>query len=186
VKGGSFLRPFLFARGAFGKKDVSMAKSSEGQSKSAAFDPAARAAFLTHLAATANVSESAKVAGFTRNIVYAQRSRSAAFRRLWQRALAEGYAELEAQLLAEALTAASGSTKDSTLKARAQKHRLALALLAAHRASVKGVEQPSAAKPAKTRPHLADERGTLIAQLNLMRTRMEQNKALLAQKKPNE
>ncbi len=162
-----------------------MAKSSEGQSKAAAFDAAARTVFLTHLAATANVSESAKVAGFTRNMVYAQRSRSASFRRSWQKALAEGYAELEAQLLAEALTAANGSTKDSTLKARAQKHRLALALLTAHRASVKGADQAIPAKPARAKANLADERGMLIAQLNLMRARIEQNKAILAQKKPS-
>jgi hypothetical protein len=161
-----------------------MAKLNERDNKGREFDANARKAFLTHLAATANITESAKIAGVTRSLVYAQRARSSAFRLLWQKALAEGYAELEAQLLSEALTAATGNIKDSTLKARAQKHRLALALLAAHRASVKGGEPASAAKPAKPKLNLPEERQALTAQLNLMRTRMEQNSAILAKKKP--
>lgn len=97
-----------------------------------------RAQFLDHLAETANVSASARAAGVASSAVYAERRRSPAFRDAWALALAEGYARLETDLLAEALQTASGRTADGTLKARAQKHRLAISLLSAHRASVHG------------------------------------------------
>lgn len=80
-----------------------------------------RAHFLDHLAETANVSASARAAGVASSAVYAERRRSPAFREAWALALAEGYARLETDLLAEALQTASGRTADGTLKARAQK-----------------------------------------------------------------
>ncbi|WP_411291667.1 hypothetical protein [Sphingorhabdus sp.] len=79
-----------------------------------------RRQFLDHLAATANVSASARTAGVAGSAVYAERRRSAAFRGDWALALAEGYARLEIDLLAEALQVASPRTGDATLKARAQ------------------------------------------------------------------
>ena len=97
-----------------------------------------RRLFLNHLAETANVAASARAAGVASSNVYAERWRSAGFRDDWARALGEGYARLETDLLGEALLAANGKTAEATLKARAQKHRLAIALLSAHRAAVKG------------------------------------------------
>jgi hypothetical protein len=47
---------------------------------------------------------------------------------------------LETELLSEALLSANGNMKDATLKAKAQKYRLGLALLAAHRSAVRGVK----------------------------------------------
>lgn len=132
-----------------------------------------RSLFLDHLAQTANVSASALAAGVKSSAVYAERRRSPAFRDAWALALAEGYARLETELLAEALQSASGRTADGTLKARAQKHRLAIALLNAHRASVKGGAPVTAAKPAQ--PDLATLKAQLVLKLTHMRQRAEDN-----------
>lgn len=127
-----------------------------------------RRQFLDHLAQTANVSASARAAGVAGSAVYAERRRLPAFRDEWALALAEGYARLESDLLAEALQVASARTADGTLKARAQKHRLAIALLNAHRAAVKGgaaTQSPTLAKP---------DLPTLKAQLILKLTQMRE------------
>ena len=138
-----------------------------------------RSLFLDHLAQTANVSASALAAGVKSSAVYAERRRSPAFREAWALALAEGYARLETDLLAEALQTASGRTADGTLKARAQKHRLAIALLSAHRASVKGgAAVAPASKPAQ--PDLATLKAQLILKLTQMRQRAEESAAARA------
>lgn len=98
----------------------------------------ARKAFLDALAFSVNVTKASKAAGVTTAAIYRERERDAKFRAQWQAALCEGYARLEAQLLAEALVAASPKTSDAMLKARQAKHRLGLALLAAHRVAVRG------------------------------------------------
>lgn len=130
-----------------------------------------RGLFLDHLAETANVSASARVAGVGSSAVYAERRRSPAFRDAWALALAEGYARLETDLLAEALQMASARTADATLKARAQKHRLAIALLSAHRASVKGGASIPSPTPAK--PDLPTLKAQLILKLSQMRERAD-------------
>jgi hypothetical protein len=137
-----------------------------------------RRLFLDHLAETANVSASARTAGVTGSAVYGERRRSPAFRSDWALALAEGYARLETDLLAEALQTASGRTADATLKARAQKHRLAIALLAAHRTSVKGGAWASAPLPNK--PDLPTLKAQLILKLTQMRDRADAAKAAAA------
>ena len=142
-----------------------------------------RRQFLDHLAATANVSASARTAGVASSAVYAERRRSAAFRGDWALALAEGYARLETELLAEALQVASPRTGDATLKARAQKHRLAIALLGAHRASVKGGNSASA--PAMTKPDLPTLKAQLILKLTQMRERADAAKAAAASRASN-
>lgn len=142
-----------------------------------------RSLFLDHLAQTANVSASARAAGVTSSAVYAERRRTPAFRDSWALALAEGYARLETDLLAEALQSASGRTADGTLKARAQKHRLAIALLSAHRASVKGgAAVAPASKPAQ--PDLATLKAQLILKLTQMRQRAEESAAARAEPDP--
>ena len=132
-----------------------------------------RRRFLNHLAETANVAASARAAGITSSSVYAERRRSAGFRDDWARALGEGYARLETDLLAEALLAANGKTADTTLKARAQKHRLAIALLSAHRAAVKGAPTTSMPTPAPT--DLPTLKAQLILKLTQMRERAGKN-----------
>ncbi|WP_428628715.1 hypothetical protein [Sphingopyxis sp.] len=98
--------------------------------------------FLEALAETSNVAASARAAGVSGNAMYRERRRNAGFAARWHEALCEGFARLEAELLSEALVAPSGNVKDATLKSRAQKYRLGLALLAAHRASVRGAKLP--------------------------------------------
>ena len=143
--------------------------------RSTRFNAAARKVFLTHLAESANVSASARAAGVATSAVYAERQKSPEFCALWTSALAEGYAQLEAMLLAEALTLATGNIKESTLKARAQKHRLAQSLLAAHKASVKDSEARSTGKGGAAKSK--EMRAELIARLNLMRERTRCNSA---------
>jgi hypothetical protein len=106
--------------------------------KRKAFGVASQRVFLSHLAQTANVTASAKVAGVTTSPVYDLRRKSDGFRAQWHAALCEGYTRLEANLLAEALAPASGNMKDSTFKLRQMKIRLGSSLLAAHRTSVRG------------------------------------------------
>lgn len=98
--------------------------------------------FLESLAESSNVAASARAAGVTGNAMYRERRRNDAFAARWHEALCEGFARLEAELLSEALVAPSGNVKDATLKSRAQKYRLGLALLAAHRAAVRGAKLP--------------------------------------------
>ncbi len=128
-----------------------------------------RKRFLDHLAETANVSASARSIGFASgNIAYAERRRSSEFRAAWAIALAEGYARLEADLLAEALEAVDGSITDATLKAQAQKHRLRLSLLSWHQASVKAAPAMS---PRITKDDLPSLKAQLILKLTAMRER---------------
>ena len=98
--------------------------------------------FLESLAESSNVAASARAAGVSGNAMYRERRRNDAFAARWHEALCEGFARLEAELLSEALVAPSGNVKDATLKSRAQKYRLGLALLAAHRAAVRGAKLP--------------------------------------------
>lgn len=99
--------------------------------------------FLVVLAETSNVAASARAAGLPANAMYRERRRNPGFAGLWHEALCEGFARLEAELLSEALIAPSGNVKDATLKSRAQKYRLGLSLLAAHRAAVRGARLPA-------------------------------------------
>ena len=119
--------------------------------------------FLEALAETSNVSASAKRAGTNANAMYRERRRNTGFAARWHAALCEGFARLEAELLAEALVAPNGNVKDATLKSRAQKYRLGLALLAAHRAAVRGAKLPDTGGAAA-----ADPRGRLAQRLRAM------------------
>jgi len=110
-----------------------MAFNKQGAGASKAFSAAAQKLFLAHLAHTANVSASARAAGVSTWPVYALRAASPAFCAKWVAALAQGYARLEANLLAEALSAPASNLKDSTLKQKQLKMRIAMALLAAHK-----------------------------------------------------
>ncbi len=116
----------------------------DAQSGASGFDARARKLFLEHLALTSNVAASARKAGVASSRGYALKRKNPDFARDWQAALSEGFARLEAELLAEALRTISGKVSDATLKSRAQKHRLALALLAMHRSSVRGGPKPIA------------------------------------------
>lgn len=129
---------------------------------------AQRAAFLAELARTANVTAAAKAAGMATPAIYRLRAQDERFRADWHAALCEGYARLEAMLLEEALTRASATTSEGMLKARAQKHRLQLSLLAAHRASVRGERSGSVAARGGTN---AGAKAALLDKLDIMAVR---------------
>ncbi len=127
-------------------------------------------AFLAKLAETSNVSASAKAVGVSSARIYGHRRSSPAFQARWMKALAEGYARLEGDLLAEALRPAGSTISEKTLKSRAQKQRLGLTLLAAHRASVRGeVSAPPPAEGSKTK---AEAQARLVARFDLIRERL--------------
>ena len=96
----------------------------DAQNGASGFDARARKLFLEHLALTSNVAASARKAGVVSSRVYVLKRKNPDFARDWQVALSEGFARLEAELLAEALRTISGKVSDATLKSRAQKHRL--------------------------------------------------------------
>ena len=100
---------------------------------------AGREAFLARLAETSNVSASARAAGMPVSSVYALRRKSPEFRVAWGESLAVGYARLEASLLETALGKVRGAVDPDELRRDAQKHRLALSLLAQHRPSIKAM-----------------------------------------------
>jgi hypothetical protein len=95
-----------------------------------------RKAFLAELAATSNVTASAKAASVSTTRAYDARRKDAEFYRAWQEALCEGYEHLEMSLLQR--------LRDGEIKpaARAKKgtrvfdNANALRLLVAHRDSV--------------------------------------------------
>jgi hypothetical protein len=132
------------------------------------FGPAAQKKFLAHLAQTSNVAASAKAAGVTTTPVYALKNKSCVFRAKWLNALAEGYARLEACLLAEALSLPASNLKDSTLKQKQLKTRVGMGLLAAHKATVKGMPQPATARSRNPK----DVQQRLAARFATMRNRI--------------
>ncbi len=142
-----------------------MAKAPTPKQNDSRLNAAKRKLFFGSLSETANVAASARLAGISSNAVYAERRRSSAFRAAWSEALAEGYARLEADLLAEALRAVRGKPNDITLKAQAQKQRLGTTLLSAHRASVRAYADAP-------RANATVDLGVLKAQLILKLTQM--------------
>lgn len=131
---------------------------------------AQRASFLAHLAETANVAASARAAGVSSARIYRERARTDAFRKAWHRALCEGYARLEADLLAEALRPAHGNLKDVTLKSRQMKIRLGMTLLSLHRASVRGAARAALPKTARETSRQVQDRWR--ARLDTMHKRL--------------
>jgi hypothetical protein len=139
-----FAFSWAFPAFLFGIHQMTKIKTGGGPAPAASMTGDERKIFLSHLAQSANVSASAREANVHSVTVYRERQRNAAFRTKWEAALAEGYVRLETELLGEALIPASGNVKDATLKARAQKYRLGMGLLASHRAAVRGEAAPEA------------------------------------------
>jgi hypothetical protein len=134
-----------------------------------------RTTFLAELAATSNVTKSAKAARMTDSHVYAERRRNPGFRDAWTDALSEGYARLEFMMLERANEALSvkGKVSDERLatnKMHEYSNKLALNLLTAHRALVR--EARSGAVPSRHTPNrVAGSKARLIAKLDEMRSR---------------
>lgn len=92
--------------------------------------------FLAELAASSNVSASARKAGIATTTAYEARRGNPEFNRAWQRALCEGYEHLEMELLHRLRTGEvkpAGSGKRGT---RSFDNGIAFRLLLAHKDSV--------------------------------------------------
>jgi hypothetical protein len=114
----------------------------------------AEARFLGELAATANVRAAAAAAGFSTTAIYRRRGQWPGFRAAWDAALDQGYARIEALLIAGACDALSGAVAVAVADADARPVALvgdgpplavapmsvdqAMNLLRLHRASARG------------------------------------------------
>ncbi len=127
-----------------------------------------RETFLAELALTANVAASARAAEVAEAAIYALRRKDAGFRRAWLEALAEGYAQLELQLLERALFGTPKAARGAG--GREFSERLALALLSAHRDTV--MKERARAEALRAAPDDAgDAVGELIDALDAMTAR---------------
>jgi hypothetical protein len=100
-----------------------------------------RKEFLEHLALTANVRASARSVDMSEQSVYRLRGRCDVFRAGWEVALREGYARLELMMLERAIGGTvkpAGKAGQVASEMIEYSDRLGLALLAAHRAAVRG------------------------------------------------
>jgi predicted component of type VI protein secretion system len=75
--------------------------SRKAKPKRRGFTEAKRRKFLNHFAATANAKASARVAGISHVTVYAWRCKNEQFRADFYEALAQGYVDVEAELVRE-------------------------------------------------------------------------------------
>jgi hypothetical protein len=91
------------------------------------------APFLKELAATSNVSASARKAGVTTTTVYDTRRTNAEFNRKWQQALCEGYELLEMDLLLRMRTGEVKPAPGAKRGVRSFDNAVALRLLGAHK-----------------------------------------------------
>jgi hypothetical protein len=133
-----------------------------------------RDAFLTALAQTANVSASARAAKMKEAQAYTERRKSAAFRAAWEVALSEGYAKLELMMLERAMKAmgADAETADpAKTKLEEYSNKLAMTLLTAHRATVRGEKKAAPASPAYGKK--ADVKARLSARFDAMHERLK-------------
>lgn len=126
-------------------------------------------AFLFALAETGNVAASIRASGLSETNVYRRRRQSAEFRAKWTAALREGFLKLEAMMLDRALNGIEkpvwhGGQQVGTITE--YNDRTALALLAAHRATVMGTREMAADVP------IAELRTRLKARLSEMNKRM--------------
>lgn len=136
------------------------------------FDALARNRFFAHLAATANVSASARRAKISTAHVYALRLKSPAFRDQWAKALAEGHVRNDTNLLADALRPINPNLTDAQSKALAQKQRLQMFLSNAHRSAVRGAPAETASPLTKAETPAA-ARNRILAKLAQMRDRID-------------
>lgn len=91
--------------------------------------------FLAELAATSNVTASAKKAGIGTSAAYEARRSRPEFNRAWQQALCEGYDHLEMELLARLRGGEVKPAAGAKRGVRAFDNATAFRLLAAHRDS---------------------------------------------------
>lgn len=138
-----------------------------------AWTAARQAAFLQHLAQTANVAASCRAAGMkdATGALYLLRQKSAEFRASWAVALREGYAALELALLDRALNGTpTPIIHGGELKGTAMHYseRLAMFLINAHRDTVARIDAHDRAAAAA-----GDVQALLAERLTEMRARID-------------
>ncbi|GMM93813.1 hypothetical protein [Qipengyuania sp. MTN3-11] len=168
-----FAREWNAALGKEASEDTGENTSENGTDALAGWGGARRigskriARFLETLAETSNVSAAAKTAGIEVRTIYRLRRDDAGFAARWQAALAEGYDNLEMELLAH-LRGGDGHEADAGRKGKFDTAS-ALRSLAAHRESV---------AREKGRRTLADEVTTIAsinAKIDALRARAKAN-----------
>jgi hypothetical protein len=145
----------------------------EPEPRAALWNQDRRNLFLAELAASANVSASARAAGMKEAQAYAERRKSASFRGAWQEALSEGYAQLELMMLEramQALRSKGGAPDPAKTRMEEYSNKLAMTLLAAHSAAVRGIKSASA----KSVPHhpVDGVKARLSSRFDLMHQRL--------------
>jgi hypothetical protein len=121
-------------------------------------------AFLSELAATSNVTASAKKAGISTTHAYDTRRSNAEFNREWQRSLCEGYEHLEMELLHRLRNGEVKPASSTKRGFRAFDNATAFRLLAAHR--------ESAARQRAVRSH--EDAEAIVQSINAKLERMRQ------------
>lgn len=116
--------------------------------------------FFDHLAASANVTFSARKAGFSKEAIYRRRSRNPAFAGRWKAAVAQAYARIELALVRRAEAALEGFAPDPDTPIPVMTVGDAIAILKLHHAEVLGLEGRRPAWPA--RPRSLEEVGESI------------------------
>lgn len=96
----------------------------------------AETAFLEALAASANVTWSAKQVGFSKEAIYGQRARRPEFAERWEAALQQGYARLEMALVRSAADSIEGIPPEAERPIPPMSVADALNLLKLHAANV--------------------------------------------------
>ena len=129
-----------------------------------------KAAFLDHLAATCNVSESAAVIGVDPCSVYALRRHDPVFLAAWHDALEAGYAMLETQLVGHALSGGGRMIANGATELTGPIDvDLALRLLATHK--TRAENRPRRGGPPLLRASPEDTDAAILKKLRAMEKR---------------
>lgn len=134
-------------------------------------NPHWRARFLEHLAASSNISESARVAKVDPSLAYKARQQDAKFARQWQAALLEGYLHLELEVLRR-LREGDQKAKENERYDFAN----AIRLLSAHR------DNAARAEAEQRNVSAAEVRASIDRKVEEIRLRVRREKAREAQK----
>jgi hypothetical protein len=131
-----------------------------------------RSRFLEHLAASSNISESARTAKIDPSVAYKARQQDAKFARQWQAALLEGYLHLELEVLRR-LREGDQKAKDNDRYDFAN----AIRLLSAHR------DNAARAEAEQRNVSAAEVRASIDRKVEEIRLRIRREKAREAQQR---
>ena len=129
---------------------------------------AKEAKFLGALAETCNVTLSAELAGVSGTTVYRHRAKDAAFRDGWDRALAQGFARLEIEMLERALRGSVRTIvhKDLSVETMVEyPDRIGLALLKMHRDRAEAPARRERDEAAMSAEEIIELRDKIMAKL---------------------